>query len=263
MSFAFGEVRSLRVPQLGVEIVDLRSLSNDESSAARGMWHTEMQTLLRSDTDFPFKETCINVDACLGALNNAYVDHAEAERRADREPLTYEEFSRLNFDTYLPDFISKPHLDMHWFGIRANAQGAITGAVCISNVEVLKTNPQILTLSGWPVVVHPAIQNNAVAVVAGIVARTLMDNNLVTVDRDEPNVDFVQWDLPTHPDSRYETRGGNTYGRDVFEEMADGVKVKFADQSRGNAPSKIKRELDPSDNASEFPDYRRPTRGRG
>ncbi len=263
MSFAFGEVRPLVDPRLGVEIVDVRSLTGDEESAIRDLYHNGMQAFLKADRTFTFNDTCVNKQACLGALNNAYVDHVDEARKNGTDPLSYESYSRVHFDRLVSDFIPKPHLDLHWFGIRPTGQRAFTGALCITNIEPVKQDSRLLTLCGQPVAYHPPVRGFSQAEMVGGVIRFVMDNNLLTVDPQEPDVDFVEWHLPTHPDSRYIVRGTNTYGRDIFEAMADGVKVRFGDKAVGDAPVEIKRELQPTDNPTRFPDFTKPTRTGG
>ena len=255
---AFGIVESLSFAHLGVDIVDLRTLSVTDDSLVRALWHDGMQSLLVEEGTFIPKETCINPD-CLAPLSNAYVDHVEAVRSQGLEPLSYETFSEQNFDQLVPDYISKPHLPMHWFAIRATGQQAWSGAFLLSNITEVKRDSQLLTLGGWPVVVHPAIGGMDAAAVAGAISRFLMDTDLITVDTQEPNVDIVEWHLPVDIAARYVERGTNTYGRDVFEEMADGVRVR-TDPASGDAPTDVKRELQPEDNAEEFPVYTRPIR---
>lgn len=258
MSDAFGIVEPLVSSRLGIELVDARTLSNEEQHVVRELWHEPMKALLRADPNFVPKETCTNQQACLGPLLNEYVDHTEDARARGLEPQTFEVFEEANHARLLPDFISKSYLPLHWFGLRPIGQRTFTGALCISNIETVKHDGSLNTLCGWPVAVHPAIGLVDVATVNGAICRLVMDTDLVTVDPREANVDFVQWVLPQHPDARYIARGANTYGRDVFEEMADRVRVKL-DPVDG-APIEIKRELQPEDDAAEFPDYTRPTR---
>jgi len=265
MADAFGPVETVVFPRLGVELVDVRTLPSATASGIRMLWHQGMQEFLKENDTFGFQETCINQEACLGPLLNAYVDHVESTRRAGRRPQTFEDFGQANFERVgIPDFISKPWLPLHWWGIRPIAGRNFTGALLISNIQQVKMDSRLLTLRGWPVVVHPPIVTNRVTVasaaVAGAIARLVMDTDLVTIDARELDVDFVEWELPTHPDSRYVARGTNTYGRDVFEEMADGVKVRFGDETVENAPREIKRELQSEDDGTRYEDYTRPTR---
>ena len=255
---AFGPVQPLTLTRLGLELVDARTLSEEDEWRTRELWHNGMKALLQRESTFTPTDTCIDEQNCYGPLISAYLDHVERERAAGRDGGLYLDFSRDNFDRVgIPDYFCKPHLPVHWFAIRQPGQSTIVGSLNICNIEPVKQESRLLTLRGWPGAVVPARGNLDPATLNGSVCRSVMDNDLITADG-EPNVDFVEWVLPQHPDARYVERGTNTYGRDVFEAMADGVRVRF--DSTTTAPREIKRELQPTDDVREYQDYTRPTR---
>ena len=259
MAYVFGPVQPVLMPRFGgIEIVDTRTLPRERERVIRDLWHDGMRSFLQGEPTFTFQDTCVNEQLCLGPLNNAYIDHVEAERAAGREPMTYAEFSEANAATLLPDFISLPHLGTHWFGIRRQGNARWDGALVISNVRRIPrlSDEGAIACAGWPVVVHPARGPATQAEIAGAVIRRIMNANLIPVNPARREVDFVRWRLPRDPASRYIVRGSNTYGRDVFEEMADGVRVRF-DDTDTDVPTEVVRELEPDDDPNLYPRYTR------
>lgn len=253
-------VNHIICPVTGAYIVDMRSLPDDVSSNLIWDWHNGMTAFLKETSGFGFTETCMNQEATLGTLQNMYIDYVKAETDAGRRESmqTFEQFAEANWDASgTPDYVSKPWLETYWFGIRT--EGFWSGALMISNVMICKSDPTPREYyCGWPVVVHDAYKSWPQAEFHSHIIRAVMDQNFVTVGNPRKIIDFVEWNLPTHPDSRYVARGSNTYGSDVFQEMANGVKVHFKNIDSSNVPTSVAREVMPGRDPNDFVDYAKP-----
>lgn len=248
----FGLVESIVTPG-GVEIRDMRTLSEEDSSRLQSDFHHRMTAFLEQDSPGGPQETC-NQAVCLAPLNNAYVDHVQAERAAGREPQTYEEFSAVNASTLIPDYISYPHLGIQWFALKAPGETEYDGALVVTNIwRIREDEPGKDYFIGWPTVVAPNSMDFKVT--WGDVCRYVMDTDLVVSDGGLL-IDFVEWALPTSVESRYVDRGdGNTFGVDLLRIMGGGLRVHFEGEDLGKAPSVIKRELRPEDADADYPVY--------
>ena len=249
----FGLVESIVTPG-GVEIRDMRTLSEEESSRLQSDFHHRMDLSLKAEPSWDGETVRCDEPDALAPLNNAYVDHVQAERAAGREPQTYEEFSAIHASTLIPDLISYPHLGIQWFALKAPGETEYDGALVVTNIwRIREDEPGKDYFIGWPTVVAP----NSMDFKAtwGDVCRYVMDTDLVVSDGGLL-IDFVEWALPTGVESRYVDRGdGNTFGVDLLRIMGDGLRVHFEGEDLGKAPSVIKRELRPEDADADYPVY--------
>lgn len=250
---AFGPVSSIVDPVSGVEIIDARLLPTDVQGQVREIWHGRMLARLLRD-DYGTERTCADVQ-CFAELANAFLDDQLDRRKRGWPELTFEEFSADgNAERYLPDYIPYPHLPSHWFGLRRIGEETIDGSLSISNIQTVRDTRGTLYLRAWPVAEPPSsfgLRN--VGRVAGQIARFIMTNDFAE-QRGGRVIDFVEWELPQDPVSRYVARPGNPYGAEVFEEMSDNLRVRFQRGSDAvDAPREVKRELRAEDDPADYP----------
>jgi len=249
----YGPFEPLTYAPLNIEVSDLRLETEAVQARLRAEWHLRMTNLIQRTPNFIPRDTC-DVQECFAPLMNAYLDEVESQREQGKDIRTYNEFSAEFAAELLPDYISHPHLDVYWFGLREAGDLEPTGAIVITNVQRLnERRTDVIQLVGWPTVVPPL--GREVASTWGEVTRFLMNTDLIPVDGEELPVDFVEWVLPTSEGSQYVDRGaGNRLGADIFDAMADRQLVKYED----TVPSRVKRLLTEAGEELEFTEYQRP-----
>jgi len=248
---AFPKVFPIVEPTLGIEITDLRTMSQDSRRRVRQLFHDRMENFIQSRGFIP-QQTCRGFDPYLD-LRNAWLTYHEAETAAGRVPIDLEAYSKQNEAGLVLDYCGSLHLSMHWFALRNLADPRATGALVISNVDAIR-RPEwtgaVRYFEGWPIVVPP--RGIGFAKANHRIAKFILENNFIQRNGG-PAVDFVEFTFPQGPEARYIDRPGNTFGGDVWKLIGNTRFTRIAGPGRQFAPIRLKRELRPSETVTDFP----------